>query len=158
MKKVIAVLILIAAVGAAYAADNGKATKKNKTAAAPKTATAQVLTIPKDAVQRPDGTYGYTDKKGKKWIYTNTPFGVSRFEDTGATTPAAGPDLATKAIDKGEVVRFERPSPFGTMSWEKKKSELNDGERQVFDAQYPKAEEAPAAAPDNGTPAGVEPK
>ena len=65
MKKVIAVLILIAAVGGAYAADNGKAAKKNKTAAAQKTATAQVLTIPKDAVQRPDGTYGYTDKRAR---------------------------------------------------------------------------------------------
>ena len=44
------------------------------------------------------------------------------------------------------------------MSWEKKKSELNDSERQVFDAQYPKAEEAPAAAPDNSNPAGLESK
>ncbi len=36
------------------------------------------LTIPKDAVSNPDGTWSWTDKQGKKWIYAKTPFGVSR--------------------------------------------------------------------------------
>jgi hypothetical protein len=46
--------------------------KKTTKAAAPKKATtimAQPLTIPSDAVAKPDGSYAYTDKAGKKWIY-----------------------------------------------------------------------------------------
>ena len=41
------------------------------------------VTIPKDAVQNADGSYSYTDKQGKKWLYRNTPFGVARSEDKG---------------------------------------------------------------------------
>jgi len=112
--------------------------KKGNTASAP-----QVVTIPKDAVQNPDGTYSYTDKEGKKWTYAKTPFGVMK--TASADTPAsadspAGP-TSIKAIDKGDTVRFERPSPFGPISWEKKKSELTDEERRILDAQTAKSEQ-----------------
>jgi hypothetical protein len=136
MKRTLTAIILCAAAVCASAAD--KKADKKKAPPAP-----QVLTIPADAVANPNGTYSYTDKDGKKWVYTKTPFGVTKapVSDTpeSASTPS---DLsATKAIDKGDTVRFERPGPFGTMSWEKKKSELTDAERHVLDAQNPKTEQ-----------------
>jgi hypothetical protein len=159
MKKFIAMLIMTAFGGGLLTAagEQAQATnKKTKKAAAPKAAPrVEPVTIPKDAVPLPGGSFSYTDKNGKKWIYTNTPFGVSRVEDMGPP-PAAGVDPNTKAIDKGDVVRFERPSPFGTMTWEKKKTELTDEERQMVEAQNPNnnpgshAEETQTAKPDAG--------
>jgi hypothetical protein len=130
MNRTITVIILCATAVCAPAAT------KKKDPPAP-----QVVTIPKDAVANPDGTYSYTDKDGKKWIYTKTPFGVMKAIASSTPAPAgAAPDSATKVIDKGDTVRFERPGPFGTMSWEKKKSDLTEEERHILDAQNPKSE------------------
>jgi len=147
MKRVITVIILCAAAICAPA----QTKKKENTAPAP-----QVVTIPKDAVQNLDGTYSYTDKDGKKWIYIKTPFGVIKnaaADKPASTDPPADStttkpvdsstkpvDGLTKAIDKGDTVRFERASPFGGVSWEKKKSELTEDERQILDAQTAKTE------------------
>ena len=60
MKSTITIIILCAAAICAPA----ETKKKGKTAPA-----RPVVTIPKDAVQSPDGTYSYTDKDGKKWTY-----------------------------------------------------------------------------------------
>jgi hypothetical protein len=115
-------------------------------------ATSQVVTIPKDAVKNADGTYSYTDKQGKKWIYANSPFGVikSAASDSPDKAAAAKPAdaqtvIATKAIDNGDTVKFERPTPFGTMKWEKKKTELNEEERHLFETQNPAQEAKPDA-------------
>jgi hypothetical protein len=106
-----------------------------KKAAAP--AKPPAVTIPKDAVPNADGTsYTWTDKDGKKWVFAKTPFGVMKSPASEAGTAALPEDLTNaKAIDKGETVRFERPGPFGTISWEKKKTDLPDDERRVFAAQ-----------------------
>ncbi|HEY3826652.1 MAG TPA: hypothetical protein VGL82_18950, partial [Bryobacteraceae bacterium] len=101
--------------------------------------------------------FTYTDKEGKKWVYAKTPFGVMKraVKDETATTksnegsakttsaapvPTKANDL-TRAIDKGDTVRFERQSPFGVISWEKKKSELTEKERQIFESQNAKTEQ-----------------
>jgi len=131
MKRSITVVILFAAAVGAQAADDSKSAK---TAPAP-----QALTIPKDAVKDANGTYSYTDKQGKKWIYRNSPFGVIR---TVAAEPGADtrPNphqaaVATKVTEKGDTVQFERSTPFGPTKWEKKKSDLTDEERKLVDAQ-----------------------
>ena len=131
MKSIITVVvIMLAGVIRAPAAD------KKKDPPAP-----QALTIPKDAVPNSDGiSYVYTDKQGKKWIYAKTPFGLTKFP--APDTPPVAQDLsATKAVDKGDTVRFERPGPFGTMSWEKKKADLTDDERHLLEAQNAKTEQ-----------------
>jgi hypothetical protein len=129
MKRIITAVILFAVVSGAQAGDDTK-TKTKKAAPAP-----QAMTIPKDAVPNPDGvSYIWTDKQGKKWVYAKTPFGITRFPASDA--PVSTPDLSTtKVIDKGDTVRFERPTPFGPISWEKKKSELTDDERHLLDGQ-----------------------
>jgi glucose/arabinose dehydrogenase len=104
---------------------------------------AQPLTVPPDAVANADGSYSYTDRAGRKWTYNKTPFGVSRIEDMGndpsafATIPK---EQLIKATDNGETVKFQRQTPFGTTNWEKKKSELTDEERHIFESQQPKPE------------------
>jgi hypothetical protein len=136
MKSIIIALSLCAAAICAP-----PATKKKSTTPPPPPA----LTIPKDAVPNPDGkSFSYTDKEGKKWTYTKTPFGISKVAavDAQPAAPPPPPDTSsTKAIDKGDLVRFERPGPFGTTAWEKKKSELTDDERRIFDAQNVKPEQ-----------------
>jgi hypothetical protein len=42
----------------------------------------QALTIPKEATKNADGTYTWTDKQGKTWIYSTGQFGVSRTLET----------------------------------------------------------------------------
>jgi hypothetical protein len=105
---------------------------------------ARPKSVPASAKLNPDGTYSYTDKSGAKWKYLVTPFGAIRQPaDAGAVASQPAPaDVTVKVIDKGDTVRFERPTPFGASVWEKKKSELNDDERRMVDsqtAQMPKA-------------------
>jgi hypothetical protein len=120
------------------------AKKTTKTAAAKKAAppVAQPLTIPSDAVAKPDGSYSYTDKSGNKWIYNKTPFGVSRIQDVGEGAPSAfvttPKEQLIQTTDAGDTVKFQRQTPFGVTKWEKKKSDLTDEERHLFESQQPK--------------------
>lgn len=143
MKKVFAIAVL--AIAPLAFSQTANAPKSPKKSAVKKPPTAQPLTIPKEATSNPDGTYSYTDKSGKKWLYARSPFGISRMEDVSASSAAsaaaapAGPEL--KAIDKGETVTFQRNTPFGVTSWDKKKADLTDEERHILEAQQqPKPE------------------
>jgi hypothetical protein len=127
-------LITVAALFAATVCAQATQKKSDKTATT--SAHTTVLTVPKDAVKNDDGTWNYTDKQGRKWVYVNTPFGIMKTDVTDAQSrPAPPPNPATKVIDKGDSVRFEQPGPFGPIAWEKKKSDLTDQERQMIDAQ-----------------------
>lgn len=115
------------------AAKKSASAAKTNTKAAPKAA--EPLAIPKDAVAGADGVYHYTDKSGNKWLYSQTPFGVSRVADMGPVADKGG--IAPKAYDLGDTVRFEQPGPFGMIRWEKKKSDLTDNERELLQTQRP---------------------
>ncbi|HZL55575.1 MAG TPA: hypothetical protein VFC21_00745 [Bryobacteraceae bacterium] len=148
MKTLIAILALMCAgVLSAQTSDTttpGPKKKAAKTAVAKKATppVAQPVTIPADATPNADGTYAYTDKAGKKWTYTRTPFGISKIEDvgpgsTGGFTTIPKEQL-TKTTDNGDTVKFQRQTPFGTTNWEKKKSEMTDEERHIFESQQAK--------------------
>jgi hypothetical protein len=126
---------------------------KKTTAPAPRTASAESK-IPADAVKSEDGSYKYTDKNGKHWTYRQTPFGVSKAEDKAVDAtatpfgkskepaiapvkpePRPGDTINTKAVDEGDTIRFERPTPFGTSVWRKKKSDLDAADQKIVDAQ-----------------------
>jgi hypothetical protein len=127
-----------------------KKSKKKQTAAASSQPSATV-TIPKGAVLDPkDGTYHYTDKNGRKWVYMMTPMGPSRWRDKGPAAKSAAPgqfpssnrfsdDPNLKAIDQGETVKFVRATPFGPQTWTKKKSELTEDERAMLTNSKPAA-------------------
>ena len=92
------------------------------------------LTLPAGAKQVDAATYTFTDAQGKKWIYRKTPFGLARLEDkpveANAPPVAAGPEITAK--EDGDTIRFERPGPFGTYRWQKKKSELTEDEKVAW--------------------------
>ena len=113
-------------------ADDGQA--KKKAGATKRAARPAELTMPAGATMVEPGTYTFTDAQGKKWIYRKTPFGLARVEDKPAAaspTPAAG--IAITATEEGDVVRFERPGPFGTYRWQKKRSELDADEQAALE-------------------------
>jgi hypothetical protein len=94
------------------------------------------LTLPAGAKQVDLGTYTFTDAQGKKWIYRKTPFGLARLEDKpveASAAPAAPSGDGITAKEDGDTIRFERPGPFGTYRWQKKKSELADDEKAAWE-------------------------
>ena len=103
-----------------------------KAAAAPAAKTIKPLEIPAGAVEKEPGSFYFTDAQGKKWIYRKTPFGVARLEDKPAAerfeAAATDPLANVKITVEGDLVRFERPGPFGVYKWQKKKSELDEKE------------------------------
>jgi glucose/arabinose dehydrogenase len=141
--RVLAVLTIL---GATAAAQDQPATTNRRKIETPKPTKAQAITIPKDAVQIDPNTYRYTDPSGKKWIYSKTPFGTSRVEDKGvsaedakkAQEETAHQIESTKAVEDGDSIRFERASPFGITRWQRKKGELNEVERAVWDRELEK--------------------
>jgi hypothetical protein len=96
---------------------------------------AQSAGIPAGAVKVGD-TYRYTDAQGRKWIYRQTPFGLSRVSAEEAAAVGKTPDVTARfmrATDHGDTVSFERPSPFGTYRWEVKKSQMDASERAAYE-------------------------
>jgi hypothetical protein len=140
---------------AAAAALNGQ-TSTTKPKAAPTRTSVPEVKIPADAVKTEDGSFKYTDSKGKKWIYRNTPFGVAKSEDKpiDATAtpfgkaklqekPAEAPKPMvdtnpTRAFEDGDSYRFERNTPFGVSKWTKKKADLDDSEKKIIADQKSK--------------------
>ena len=115
---------------------------RKKAQPVPSTAKAKEVVIPPGAVEIAPGTWTHTDAQGKKWRYRKTPFGVMRTEEgkpssTAASGMVAQPDAAAlegvTAIEDGDSVRFERPSPLGTLRWRRKKSELSAAEQAALD-------------------------
>jgi hypothetical protein len=103
-------------------------------------AQSQTQSIPAGATQVEPNLYRYTDSSGKTWNYRQTPFGISRWEES--TAPAAQPAPAKNepvvVTDLGDSYRFEKKTPFGQSTWVRKKSELTDDEKALTaDQQAP---------------------
>ncbi len=121
------------------AASKATAQKKPVQPTAPQKTQAQSQrqTIPAGATQVEPNLYRYTDSSGKTWNYRQTPFGISRWEET--STPAAQPTPAKPepvvVTDLGDSYRFEKQTPFGKSSWVRKKSELTVEEKALTGGQ-----------------------
>ena len=97
--------------------------------------------IPAGATLVEPNLYRYTDSTGKTWNYRQTPFGISKWEET-ASTPQATPAPAPKPLkaepvavtDLGDSYRFEKKTPFGNSTWVHNKSELTDEEKAAVAA------------------------
>lgn len=145
MEKTLTVLLLSAA--SLFAQANGstgstvpkpaKTAAKKTAAAKPAAAAVQTLTIPRDAVANGNGTFSWTDKRGRKWTYAQTPFGVMRAETTAVPAATSASLAGVKMFDDGDKVRFETPTPFGVMKGEKNKADLTDEERALYNSQNP---------------------
>jgi len=135
-------LIALCFTAALFAADDPKAKKDDQTKANTEAAEKPLTEIPKTAVEFEPGSYHYTDAKGKKWILRPTPFGIAKIEDTGVPLRNKreqdhGMD-GVKVTENGDSVKFERPGPFGVYKWEKKKTDLDAGEKAAWEREMAK--------------------
>jgi hypothetical protein len=125
------------------------------------------LTIPKTAVDLGDGSFRYVDPKGTAWIYSQTPFGVSRSLESAVSGQATGktpfgqsksqaaaiaavttaqasnkesddPNAKVTAVAKGDIIEFSRPTPFGITKWQKNKNDLTPDEQKIWERVQPK--------------------
>lgn len=147
MKTLIVLLLPVFAVCAAGQAAQRPAGQTAAKAPAPappaKTEPLKPAQIPAGAVETEPGFFRYIDSAGKKWVYRRTPFGVARWEDKPDDTPKLTPfEDNTKAFAEGDGVRFERTTPFGVSKWVKKKSELDDQERFIWERDKAQAEKS----------------
>jgi hypothetical protein len=106
------------------------AAQEKKPAEQPKPKPASAITVPADATQIAPRVWRHTEKNGKTYIYRQTPFGLSKFEEQ-AVAPAApaSPPVEVKATDRGDTVHFEKPTPMGMRVWDRKKAELTEEEK-----------------------------
>ncbi len=108
--------------------------------------------VPANAKKLNEDTWRAVDEKGKVWHYQSSPFGwmkapalsVSEQQKRdGVGDPLEG--ITVKEI--GESLKFSRPGPFGAYNWTKKKTDLNDVEKAVWEreqkATAPKSSTAP---------------
>jgi hypothetical protein len=93
------------------------------------------LEVPAGAVEFERSAYRYTDAQGARWIYYKTPFGVTRVADVPAPPKPVENFDDVKAVEDGNVIRFERPGPFGIYHWQRTKDQLTEMERAVWDRQ-----------------------
>jgi hypothetical protein len=97
----------------------------------------QTQSIPAGAKLVEPNLYRFTDSDGKTWNYRQTPFGISKWEETSAPAAQPAPESSqAKSVpvvvtDLGDRYRFEKKTPFGQSSWTRKKSELTDEEKAL---------------------------
>jgi len=134
MKLLSCVLLICAGLAADEPAKpaTGTTTAQTKKARAP-------LTIPADAVQISPGLYRWRDKDGKTWMYRNSPFSVTRWPEPADDTRHQTAINQTTAVEEGDSIRFERPTPFGTHAWVRKKTELDEIEQKIWARQQERA-------------------
>lgn len=126
------------------AADEKKAGDKPPQSA-PAAATSLPAGVPAGAVQVGPFSWRHTDAEGKIWIYRKNPFGITRLPEAKPVADQPIP-AELKAVEAGDEVQFERPGPFGVMRWSRKKDQLTDIERKVWERDCRKAEPAAAAS------------
>jgi hypothetical protein len=108
-------------------------------------------TVPKGAAEIEPGVHRHTDSTGQTYIYRKTPFGIVKSLETpkssekaesakGTHTPTPfgpvknpPPTDYLKATERGDVIEFERSSPFGSYKWKKNKNDLTAVEREAWD-------------------------
>jgi hypothetical protein len=129
-----------------FAADGKKAGDKSAQAA-PKTAKAPEPGVPAGAAPAGPNSWRFQDAQGQSWIYRKTPFGITRIAEE---KPHAAEELppGLKAVELSDTtVEFVRPGPFGPTRWTRKKDQLTDLERRVWERDCAKNDQSakPAA-------------
>ncbi len=76
-----------------------------------------------------------TGADGKTYVIRQTPFGPVKVEEKSGDAKADEPPADFRAFQEGDNIRFEKPTPFGVARWVRKKSELNDMERAVWERE-----------------------
>ena len=144
-------LIFTLGLGIAFAQKQSAPAKSREQGTAGKPA---ALSIPAGSIDVAPSVFKHIDSAGKETIYRKTPFGIVKMNDSTdpGTKPAETVPLergnpfggvkstssksttpVVIAIEEGDMVRFERSTPFGLSRWTRKKSELNEDEREMLE-------------------------
>ena len=128
--KTIAHILLIAVLPLA-----AQTTRNTKKTTPPAAVPAEVV-IPKGAVERPMATSITQTRKAKSGCTARRPSASRKWKISPSPAQAAEQeDKITVATDAGDSVHFEKPSPFGTVKWDKKKTELDSNEQSIWNRQ-----------------------
>ncbi len=76
--------------------------------------------VPADATEVSSGVYRHTDSQGKTWLYRNTPFGISKSEETQASSKEETASGPSRQVDAKGKVSVSNPSPFGVSKVEER--------------------------------------
>ncbi len=76
-----------------------------------------------------------TDKDGKTYVLRSTPFGTVKVEDKPKDPKEDEPPERMRAYEDGDNIRFESTTPFGVARWVRKKTELNETEKAVWERE-----------------------
>jgi len=106
---------------------SGKTATSTKKSSAPKG-----ITIPAGAEQIEPGLYRHREASGQVWLYRDSPFGVVKFQEQKIEAAAQKEERPIDVEDLGETLRFHRQTPFGRVSWTKKKTELTEDETAAW--------------------------
>ena len=89
--------------------------------------------IPAGATRVEPYIYRYTDAQGRNWMYRETPFGITKWEEKDV--PKAAPDSLEPIVvtDLGDSVRFSHKYPFGEQVWTRKKAELTEEDKAMIE-------------------------
>jgi len=106
--------------------------------------------VPANAKMVDEITWRAVDGKGKAWMYKQTPFGMMKSpelsEPEQQKRDGVGDKLAGMTVkEEGDTLKFSRPGPFGVYNWTKKKNDLNEDEKAVWE-QSQKAKTSTSAA------------
>jgi hypothetical protein len=142
MKTAIRFVLATALCGAAYAQAADTAVRREGSssgAAAAVKASARPKGLPDAAIEVEPGIWRHVAQDGRVWFYRRTPFGFTKSEESPdevkAQTSASG---GVTVVESGDSLKFSRPSPFGPYRWTRKKSELNEFERAVWEGSHGK--------------------
>lgn len=145
MKTIVIALALGLALGAGAQEKQGKTAAKATANKKPAPQKSDPNALPRDAVEIEPGVYRWKDAQGKTWIIRRSPFGLLKGEEGPKNEPAAREDdasAALKVVEEGDLLRFERPTPFGVTRWTKKKTELDELERRAWEREQKRREAA----------------
>ena len=78
--------------------------------------------IPAEARKIAADLWLWTDARGERWLFQQTRYGMARME--------LQPIVVS---EHGDTVSFSQLTPFGVMRSEKKKGDLNETERRLYD-------------------------
>jgi|GEM_PF-1490607 len=157
MTKTLILLCLIAPLAITAGEQARAKTRKpaSQTGARPQEKSSE--TVPADAVQTGPGAWEWTAPDGKVWNYRQTPFGLRRTPGQTQAAPdaeTAKPSPVFTAREEGDMVRFERLTPFGKRTWTRKKDEMDETERLVWERDCNKHEKQPGAGEEARPAAG----
>ncbi len=135
MKKIFALCVIGASL---LSAADKKANPKPAAKPAPAASSAPASQVlPAGAVEAGPYAWTYTDAKGGKWIYRQTPFGLVKLEDKPDVAPAPESGTPVLVTDMGETIKFEKATPFGSHKWTKSKADLTDEEKALMAGTKP---------------------